>query len=252
MRVSARGLGATGALVAALVLFESAAGKAEASNDLVTDRPDQTESAVTVEPGRYQIETGVLHGRDKVQSETLGASEVLGTLLRIGMRDRLELRIGFDGFISVAGREGFGDASVGAKVLLAEETVSSPQMAVLVGSSVPIGDDEFTSDDYAPSARLALSKDFGSSVGLGLNVGAEFPDDDEIVFYTLAAGVGIDNKNGAFFEVFGDSDSSHSFDAGWTYLMKPNLQLDVAGGVGLTAEAPDWFIGAGISVRLPE
>ena len=222
-----------------------------AQADLVTDRPDLTESAVTVEPGKIQIETGVLFTQDKSGGTTSEVTEALGTLLRIGLRDRLELRIGFDGLISVPGASGLGDASLGAKVMLAEETVNRPQVAVLVETSVPIGGEEFTSDDYAPSVRLALSKDFGDSLGIGLNIGAEFPEDDEILFYTLAAGVGIDDKNGAFFEVFGDSESRHSFDAGWTYLAKSNLQFDIAAGIGLSDEAPDWFLGVGLSVRLP-
>jgi len=232
-----------------LVIFNTAPARAQA--DLVTDRPDQTESAVTVEPGKIQIETGVLFTRGKSGGATSEVTEALGTLLRIGLRDRLELRIGFDGFILVPGASGLGDASLGAKVVIAEETADRPQVAVLVETSVPIGDDGFTSADYAPSARLALSKDFGDSLGIGFNVGAEFPEDDEILFYTLAAGVGIDDKNSVFFEVFGDSESSHSFDAGWTYLAKSNLQFDVAAGVGLSDQAPDWFVGAGVSLRLP-
>lgn len=222
-----------------------------AQEELVTDRPDQTESAVTVAPDKVQIETGVLFTRDRRGRETLEVTEALGTLVRIGLMDRLELRVGFDGLVSAGGKSGLGDASVGAKILLAEETAERPQMAVLIGTSVPVGDERFSSDDYAPSARLALSKSFGEAIGLGLNVGAEFPENDEILLYTLAAGVGIDDVNSLFVEIFGDSESSHSFDAGWTHLARPNLQFDVAAGLGITDEAPDWFVGVGVSVRLP-
>lgn len=223
-----------------------------AQEDLVTDRPDQTESAVTIEPGKVQIETGVLFTQEEARGRTFEITETLGTLVRVGLRNALELRIGFDGFISVPGRDGFGDASLGAKVMLAEETANRPQVAVLVETSIPVGESGFTSDDYAPAARLALSKDFTESLSVGFNVGAEFPKDDEILFYTLAAGVGFDDRNGAFFEIFGNSESSHSFDAGWTYLARLNLQFDVAGGLGISDEAPDWFVGVGLSVRLPD
>jgi hypothetical protein len=218
---------------------------------MVTDRPDQTESAVTTAPGSFQIETGILHTREDRRGRTFEVTEAFATLVRIGWRERVELRVGFDGWISVRGADGLGDASVGAKFLIAEETDESPQIAVLVGTSVPIGDDRFTSDDYAPSARIALSKSLGDSLGLGFNVGAEFPDNDEILIYTLAAGLGIDDANSAFVEVFGDSESSHSFDLGWTHLARPNLQFDVAAGAGITDEAPDWFFGVGVSIRLP-
>lgn len=236
---------------AALAVLSLCPAVARAQEELVTDRPDQTESAVTVAPDKVQIETGVLFTREERGRETFEVTEALGTLVRIGLRERIELRVGFDGWISAHGANGLGDASLGAKIRLAEETEDRPQAAVLLGTSVPVGDDRFSSDDYAPSIRLALSKSFGEAVGLGFNLGAEFPDDDEVLLYTLAVGVGVDDVNGLFVEIFGDSESSHSFDAGWTHLARPNLQFDVAAGLGITDEAPDWFVGVGLSVRLP-
>jgi hypothetical protein len=40
-----------------------------------------------------------------------------------------------------------------------------------------------------------------------------------------------------------------SFDAGFTFLTSENVQLDLSGGVGHSAD--DWFAGTGISFRLP-
>lgn len=241
---------ALSALLACSVLL--CADYARAQDPMVTDRPDQTESAVTIAPGSNQIESGILHTEEDRRGRTFEVTEAFATLVRIGWRERVELRVGFDGWISVPGSDGLGDASIGAKLLIADETEEAPQIAVLIGTSVPIGDDRFTSDDYAPFARLALSKSLGNSLGVGLNLGAEFPENDEVLIYTLVAGYGIDEKNAAFVEVFGNSESSHSFDAGWTHLARPNLQFDVAGGVGITDEAPDWFLGVGVSVRLPK
>jgi len=232
------------------------------SADLVTDRPDQTESAVTVAPGYLQVETGVLLTRDNSAGRDLEATELLGTLVRIGISERVELRVGFDGFVSEEierpaprGRvdsDGFGDASLGAKLLLFEEDAARPQAAMLIESSVPIGESEVSSDDYEPSVRLALSKDLRNGVSIGWNGGLAREEGDDILFYTLAAGFGLTDKNGAFLEVFGDSDDSHSIDVGWTYLVTPAAQLDLAVGAGLSSEAPNWFLGAGISLRFPD
>jgi hypothetical protein len=241
---------AAGALLGALC-SNPVMAQENSEEDLVTDRPDQTESAVTVAPGKVQVETGVLFTHDREGRRTVETTEALGTLVRIGLRDRIELRLGFDGFVSVPGASGFADTSVGAKFMLADETADRPQMAVLVASTVPVGEDGFTSDDYAPSARLALSKSFGEAVALGFNLGAEFPEGNEILIYTLAAGISVDDVNSVFVEVFGDSESSHSFDAGWTHLWRANLQFDLAAGLGITDEAPDWFLGAGVSIRFP-
>ena len=49
-----------------------------------------------------------------------------------------------------------------------------------------------------------------------------------------------------------NGESTHGFDGGISYLIRPTVQLDVFGGPGLTDAAPDWFVTAGISFRLPQ
>ena len=60
------------------------------SPDMVTDRPDQTESATVVPRGLLQVETGYLFARDG----DVDGYAVPGTLFRLGLGGRLELRIG--------------------------------------------------------------------------------------------------------------------------------------------------------------
>ena len=42
-----------------------------------------------------------------------------------------------------------------------------------------------------------------------------------------------------------------ALNGGMTWQPRPNVQLDVSGGFGLSDAAPDWFAGVGVSVRLP-
>ena len=44
---------------------------------------------------------------------------------------------------------------------------------------------------------------------------------------------------------------AHLLDGGATYLLRPNLQLDVGRRRRHLDDAPDWFAGVGVSVRLP-
>ena len=52
-------------------------------------------------------------------------------------------------------------------------------------------------------------------------------------FYTLATGFGLTDRLGAFVELYGDlgldsaAPDTHSFDGGFTYLLRANLQLDL-------------------------
>ena len=62
--------------------------------DLVTDRPDQTESSLTVPRKTFQIETGFVFEKfnyDQYEFENWG---IATTLIRYGLLDNLELRLG--------------------------------------------------------------------------------------------------------------------------------------------------------------
>ncbi len=255
-------------------LLAVASARADQPSDLVTDRPDQTESSVVVGKGFTQLETGWTFTRDDEDGRHLDVHEVPGTLLRVGLSERVELRIGWSGFVDAEasfGRsevniDGLGDGELGAKIFLGEERGRRPEMAILVGTSVPIGDDEFTSDRFDPNVRLAFAHTLSDRVSLGYNVGMSLesgPGADgatstlSTAFYTVALGLGLTDKLGAFVELFGDIPMSasggpaNSFDGGFTYLVKDNVQLDLAGGLGLSDAAADWFVGLGVSVRFP-
>ena len=242
--------------------------------ELVTDRPDQTESSVVVPPGFYQLELGWTFTRDDTGGVRTEVHEVPSTLLRIGLSQAVELRIGWTGFVDAETRfadfgaddHGTGDAEVGIKIHLAAERSARPELALLVATSVPVGDDSFTSDRFDPSVRLAVSHTLSERVGLGYNVGMSLGseiggdgDRDTLssVFYTAALGFALSDRWSAFAEVFGDfpasapGDPAHAFDAGFTCLLRANLQLDLAGGFGLSDAADDRFVGLGVTLRFP-
>ncbi len=246
---------------------------AEPPPELVTDRPDQTESASVVPAGFYQLETGLGFERQEAGPLTVRTLSGPGTLVRIGLGGRTELRAGWEGWvdqdIDVAGSGGFdrsvsgiGDGEIGAKVKLREEAGALPEMALLAGLSLPVGDEELTSDEYEPAVRLAFAHTLSNRLGLAYNLGAERSHDEGEGFtrflYTVALGAGFTDRIGAFVEVFGEEPESGapggsqvSLDGGVTYLVRPNLQLDAYAGAGLPDDAPDWLAGLGVSVRWP-
>lgn len=244
------------------------AGLAAASDDpgeMVTDRPDQTESSSVVAPKHVQIETGLTH----THADDSRQLEVPTTLLRVGVIERLELRIGLPAY----GREfagddtdGVTDTEIGAKVYLFAEQGARPEAALLFGTTLPTGGGAFTSHRADPSFRFSFSHTLTERIGLGYNAGMAWnslksTSGDKNTFtdlqYTLAAGFSITDRLGAFVELFGDvplsgpNGDAHSLDGGFTYVLRENLQLDAAVGVGLNDDADDWFVTAGVSVRLP-
>ena len=245
---------------------------AQEPDKLITDRPDATESPQTIQPGIVQLEIGATHTHDAEAGVEIDQFAVPGSLLRIGLSRRIELRVGWDGFQDLEVREGavdfrddgIGDSSLGFKIGLTDNATTGTVTALLVETSVPTGADGFTNDRADPSVRYIAAFDVAESVGLGVNLGVSWATEDEgagrdtlaSAFYTVATGFGLSDRVGAFIELFGElgldsgASDAHSFDGGFTYLVRPNVQLDIAGGVGLNSAADDWFLGIGISARL--
>lgn len=227
--------------------------------DLVTDRPDQTESASVVPAGHTQIETGFLYSRES----GLDRYEVPGTLFRVGVGNPVELRFGYSGVVGGDGEDGSGDTEIGAKVNLWDESGRRPEVAVIGSLSLPTGAEGVSTEQVDPSVLAAFGQTLSSRVGLGYNVGAvwESSGDDSsrqgFLVYSLALGVGLTDRLAAFVEVFGDrafdgaDQASGTLDGGVTVLVLDRLQLDFYVGRGINAPADDLFIGTGLSIRLP-
>lgn len=258
------------AAVFALLALALAGPSIHAEEPLVTDRPDQTESSVTVPRGSLQLELGTTYTEESGDSRTLSYPELL---LRWGVHERLELRFGIPGFTTeFEGPDStrFEDTEVGLKVYMFAEDGWRPEMAFLGSLSLPTGADDVSADRVNPSFRFAFSHGLSDRVGLAYNLGMTWDTDiastptglsrDTIAFfqYTVAVGVDLTDRWGAYGELFGDipaesgAKAAHSLDGGVTYLIQDNLQWDAFVGVGLNDEADDWFIGTGLSFRVPK
>ena len=254
---AARSAGAL--LVGAAVLVGTGGAGAQAPA-LVTDRPDQTESATVVPRGRLQVETGYLFARDG----GVDGHAAPGTLFRIGLGGRMELRVGHAGILGGAGGRGAGDSELGAKLnLIPRADGRRPELALLGGLSLPTGAHGFSSGGADPSFLVAFAHELLPRLALGYNAGAAWessadqPDRDTFILYSLALGVSLTDRLGTFIEVFGDRRvtgaiaGSASVDGGLTLLLTDVVQLDVFVGRGLLGPTDDLFAGTGLSFRVP-
>lgn len=255
-------------LISTLFLFFAVALQAQQQvPDLVTDRPDQTESAATVPKHFLQIETGFILENDENEISRNKSFAYNTTLLRYGLWDNFELRLGAaylgdnvtkknsDFSQNIAG---FSPLHAGFKVKVAEEKGLRPDIAFLGGLELP-----FTAgSDYKPSytaatMRFAFSHTLTDRFSLGYNLGAEWDGETAVpgYFYSVALGIGLIENLGMFVESFGTiqeaGTAQHQIDAGFTYLLTPNFQVDISGGIGLNDAAPDNFISFGLSYRIP-
>jgi len=239
--------------------------------ELITDRPDRSESSHTVPRGSMQIESGWGFARHEEGRITEERHEILGSLLRYGLNDRVEFRLGWSGYLRQSGageiEKGAGDATLGTKIFMWEEKGVLPEAAFLAGVSLPVGEEHFTSHEPDPSFRYAFSHSLSDRFGLSYNLGASWvtelhqPDEKHthsFFNYTAAFSMELNSRMGLFTEFFGDIpfNSGHlpanNLDGGLTFLILENLQLDLAAGAGLSKETDDWFLGLGVSARFPK
>ncbi len=237
---------------------------------LVTDRPDQTESSVTVPKGSLQIETGYTFENinENYTSQTIG-----GTLLRYGLLRNFELRFGasyknekfeMDETIAIIGMlppekdfTGFSPVMIGTKINIGEENGIIPEMAILTEFTLGgTGDDVFYENNTGTKILFAFSHTLNDFLGFGYNLGLEHDGNEPgaNLMYSFVLGVAPIEGLGAFFEVYGSSLKNHvpdhRVDAGLTYLLTDNFQFDLSGGIGLSDTSPNNFISAGVSYRI--
>ena len=255
---------APGILVALFGLVGVSTAAGQITDPLVTDRPDFTESAITVQPGRIQLESGYTFSRENdVTTHAIG--EVLA---RIGLVSRLELRLAVNsyGFTDDASgnQRGFEDFFVGAKIGIVEAApgfnLLRPGVALLVGTSVPMGQEGFGGEGVWPEVRLALGWGVTRrlSVGSNLNAASVQIDGDRFGQFSgsLALGYALAERWGAYLEYFGFASSKtrgldNSFlNGGLTLLANNDLQFDARVGVGLSDPNVNYFLGFGFAWRI--
>lgn len=227
---------------------------------IVTDRPDQTESSLTVPLASLQIESGVLYGTAKddfFSEEVLLAPTVLW---RYGITDRIELRL-LTEFASVKDKltsdksSGIADLQLGTKIQILKKEDVKTEIAFLSHLIIPTAKSELTLNEVGTINKLSIAHDIGDTFGLGYNIGYDyFGFGSGNLTYSLSFGIGLSDKVGMYVEPYGafvDIDTHESnFNAGVTYLVQNNLQLDISAGVGLNNEMN--FISVGCSILLPK
>ena len=228
----------------------------EDESEIVTDRPDITESAIVVPPSSLQVENGMTWSMDH-GDRTLNLSE---SLIRIGLSKRTELRISVPNFLdAVVGhyaRSGFGDSSIGFKQQLGP-LPGDVELSVIVAVGLPSGTRGFSSHGYDPFVKFPWSKSLprGWSIGGMQSVFWNTQDGRrnrvwEPTFYLERQ---LTKPWDVFVESAGDyaqrGGSTQVIHFGTAYKVKPKHQVDFHFGFGLNHNTPNRFFAAGYSFR---
>ena len=211
------------------------------AQEIVTDRPDQTESAAIVPLGMLQYEGGLLvEWSDFMQSERDWL--IPNTLLRLPVSESVELRLVHNRSAKHLQWEDrweptLTDIEVGVKWNLLDGSQSGTMLAVLSHWALPTSANQ---PELASSHKLCLSHDVGPDWALGYNVGALWSSGLEGFMYTFAVGRSLGKGWSIYVEPYGEwtEAGGHlaSFDAGFTWLASDRVQWDWSFAKGLNHE----------------
>ena len=228
------------------------------AQEIVTDRPDQTESSLTVPRGSLQIETGSAFAFLESDGFLEKNFATPSTLFRVGITRWLELRLVNQVEIYKDLKKstaGIADPEIGVKLQVLDKENINATIAFITHVVIPTGTKGFSEENFGTVNKIAVSHEIAKKFGIGYNIGYRyFGHGSGDLIYSLAAGFDITDKLGMYCEPFGEFTNLEDFilnaDIGFTYRVYDNLQLDFAYGTGLNNEMN--YVGFGLSWRIPE
>ena len=237
-------------VAAAIVLALAAAARPE---DIVADRPGFGESASVVAGRHLQVETGAIWTRISADADLFDAPRAL---LRYGIGRSLEVRVDAPDWLSGRGlgefAHGWGDMTVGMKW---HASLGASDLTLRGTLVLPTGEAGFTDERADPSAAVAWSRALSGPWSLGATISARHfrAYDTGLIAPSVSLARALGRHAGTFVEYGGAFTNGnrplHQLDNGFTWDPRPDTQLDVSLGVGLSSAAPDFFVGLGVSRR---
>jgi hypothetical protein len=246
-------------------------GGPDLNEPLVTDRPDFTNSSVTVGMGVVQLESGYTFTYNDDEPTTTKEHSYPELLLRVGMfAEWCELRLGWNygnSAESVFGAgdldlEGAQDLYLGSKICLTPQSGYKPETGIVIESTLPTGAGGFTSGEVLAGVDYVYGWTVNDFFDIGGSTQAHRAiDPNNTDFYvqfaqSITTGYTWTEKFGGYAEWYVlapagavSAQNQHYFNTGITYLITDNIQWDFRAGVGLNDAADDMFTGSGISFR---
>lgn len=225
--------------------------------EFTADRPGASTGPSTVGHKVIQLEQGVQYEGDG----GAGVFTFSNTLLRYGLFDGMELRLGGDGFIykpegASKFKPAFSGLSIGTKIRCFEGKGAIPAVSVLADFAIPSTASEgFNTEHFAPSLYLLFENPVNDWFSIGYNVGAEWDGSlpAPTTFVALCLGFSATERLGCFVEsynYFNKLGNVYAVDFGLNYMVGKRVQLDLAANLDLCNPAQAWAVSFGVAWQI--
>ena len=241
-----------------------------------TDRPDKTESPFTVDAGHFQLEMDLVsYSRDHntrdgadIRAESWAIAPVN---LKVGLLNDLDFQLIIESYNrvwikdqgnrAVVKQSGFGDVTLRLKKNFWGNDGGKTAFGVMPFVKLPTNQDNLGNNSVEGGIIFPLAVDLGAGWGVGAMTEVDFLRDEEggghhaELVNTITFGHQIMGRLDGYVEFFSavstESDSSWvgTIDAGFTYALSENAQLDAGVNVGITRSAEDVNPFIGFSYR---
>ncbi len=239
---------------------------------LSTDRPDQTESASTVDAGHVQIEMDLVNfrcDRDSPDGTRTEIWNVAPVNLKIGLLNNTDLQILLDNYIAARTRDsagvteratGFGDITARLKINLWGNDGGPTALALMPFVKLPLGGSDHRNGETEGGLIVPFAVSLPSAWGLGLMTEVDFVSDgdgghDIEWLNSVTVGCDLTERIGAYLEFVAVVGTAPGFDwqgqvdLGFTFAASDDVQLDLGCNFGVTESAPDFQPFVGVTVR---
>ncbi|RYZ14321.1 MAG: transporter, partial [Sphingobacteriales bacterium] len=153
--------------------------------------------------------------------------------------------------------KGMAPVLLGTKIYVCEEKSLRPEISFIGHITLPTGSSNFRPAYTAPDFRFAFANTLSDKIDVGYNLGYEWDGNSPQgqAIYTLALGFAFAKRWSTYLEVYGEKPESepfaHNSAGGFKFLIAPNWQVDISGGLGLNSLAPEYYLASGIRLRVP-
>ncbi len=240
---------------------------AQDDNTIIAERPGFTNPPQVVPKKSIQIESGFYYEYDKDKNSGIETGNYLypGTLFRYGLLKRMELRLEIDAAgltTTINGNKstvsGLNAVTIGSKIYICKQKKVRPETAFVFSLTLPyFGKDVFRPQYPAPGLAFYCMNTLNDKSNIGYNLGMQWNGNDAnpVIYFSFSPAYNFSSKFGGFVEIYSFFAKGQIPDfrssAGISYIPIPNLQLDVYGGPGIAGPFTNYFISAGVSLRLP-
>jgi hypothetical protein len=242
--------------------------------ELSTDRPDQTESAFTVDAGHFQVEMDM--GSATFDHDRAGGGNAQttawGTLinLKAGLLNNADIQFVIEPYVQWRSEDlvggvadessGVGDFQTRLKVNLWGNDGGKTALAVMPYVKWPLPASSLRNGETEGGVIIPLAVELPLGWGMGLMTEFDFVADgssgfDTEYFNTITLSHDLAGNLGGYIEFAalvtpeGGGEWQGQADLGFTYALNANTQFDLGCNFGVTSSAPDYAPFIGIALR---